>query len=139
MEETNYWKEEIGKINIEQINKLSLSIENSLEFARLDAENEIKGLFENTGNNLVLHDFYSKILLWKTNHLNSKASDYFILSKYSNNYLKILQGKESEKISKVAILFFLIFKKTFNYSFDKFCKEFSDELFTYKKSEFLYF
>jgi hypothetical protein len=132
------WKSLIDNLDLRQVNAISQSIQNSLELAISDAEKENQNILEklNGDNNLV--ELHKLIIKRKTNFLKSKTSDYSILHKSYGSFLRSMYGDDSEKTSKVTLLFFMIFKIDLLFDFEDFNRQIKEEVYSYKKDEILY-
>jgi hypothetical protein len=132
------WKSLIDNLDLRQVNAISQSIQNSLELAISDAEKENQNILEklNGDNNLV--ELHKLIIKRKTNFLKSKTSDYSILHKSYGSFLRTMYGDDSEKTSKVTLLFFMIFKIDLLFDFEDFNRQIKEEVYSYKKDEILY-
>jgi hypothetical protein len=132
------WKSLIDNLDLRQVNAISQSIQNSLELAISDAEKENQNILEklNGDNNLV--ELHKLIIKRKTNFLKSKTSDYSILHKSYGSFLRSMYDDDSEKTSKVTLLFFMIFKIDLLFDFEDFNRQIKEEVYSYKKDEILY-
>jgi hypothetical protein len=132
------WLSLIDKLDLNQVNVIRQSIERSLKLAEVDAEKESKNTIEIIKKNNDLNQLYKFIIECKVNFLKSKTSDYSILHKSYGSFLRRMNGDDSEKVAKVTLLFFIIFKIDLLFDFENFNRQITEEVYNYKKYEILY-
>jgi hypothetical protein len=133
------WNGLIDKLDLQQVNILSQSIERRLKLAIVDAEKENQNAIEIIKKENDINQLYKLIIERKANFLKSKTSNYSILHKSYGRFLRRMDVDDSDKVAKVALLFFTIFKKDIFFDFEDFNKQITEEVYNYKKNEKLYF
>jgi hypothetical protein len=132
------WNGLIDKLDLQQVNILSQSIERSLKLAIVDAEKENQNAIEIIKKENDINQLYKLIIERKAHFLKSKTSNYSILHKSYGRFLRRMDVDDSDKVAKVALLFFIIFKKDIFFDFEDFNKQITEEVYNYKKNEMLY-
>ncbi|QXP72127.1 hypothetical protein H0I29_08705 [Polaribacter sp. R2A056_3_33] len=118
-----------------QVTALKESIYKATDKAKEDAEKDNYLAIEKIKEENDISLINKRILLWKTNFLKAKSSDYFLFSKYFN---KFFSTSEEERLSKIALVFFTVFKENTFYTFEEFQKNLCEEIYIYKKCELQY-
>jgi hypothetical protein len=132
------WNSLIEQLDLNQVNILCQSIEESLKLALVDAQKEYQNIREKLKGDNGLSDLYKFIIECKANFLKSKTSDYSIIDRSYDSFLRSMNGDESERIAKVTLLFFTTFKMDILFDFKDFKKQITKEVYDYKKNEILY-
>lgn len=104
------WNSLIEQLDLNQVNILCQSIEESLKLALVDAQKKYQNIREKLKGDNGLSDLYKFIIECKANFLKSKTSDYSIIDRSYDSFLRSMNGDESERIAKVTLLFLQLLK-----------------------------
>jgi hypothetical protein len=125
-------KKGVNELDVNQVEKLSKLIESSLKKSDIDATFEINTFYKEVSNNIKSDLFYKKIIEWKTKFIKSKSSIYYVLSQNRSIHFDF-GTSDSERISKLTLIYFLNFHNTKTFNFELLCEAISEEVYEFHK------